>query len=169
MNIQPLTTPIPIIDKTELPINIEQALLTAMFAVISGFLLYLLKCIVDGYWLRYLRDYKKLKAETEYTLRYYANAYMNIVEEMDDWHKEASDSIRKIGSRIGAFAIEKPKICFGVPDENVLEEVSSELIRLSNSMRARGDIVFDMLEKNEGSTDRVRKLLKLKKDKSKTN
>jgi hypothetical protein len=69
MSIQPLTTPIPIIDKTELPINIEQALLTAMFAVISGFLLYLLKCIVDGYWLRYLRDYKKLKAETEYTLR----------------------------------------------------------------------------------------------------
>ena len=28
---------------------------------------------------------------------------------------------------------------------------------------------LDMLEKNEGSTDRVRKLLKLKKDKSKTN
>ena len=150
-------------------INIEQALITAVFAVLSGFLLYLLKCVVDGYWLRYLREYKKLKAETEFTLRYYANAYMNIVEEMDDWHKEASDSIRKIGSRIGAFAIEKPKICLGVPDENVLEEVSSELIRLSNSMRARGDIAFDMLDKNEECAGKIRKLLELKKDKSKIN
>ena len=136
MNIQPLTTPIPIIDKTGTSINVLQALITAGFAVLSGFILYLLKCIVDGYWLRYLRKYKELRANTEYILTFYASAYANVVEINDDWHEEASRSIREIGAKIGAFAIERPFICLWGHAKYTLETASSELIRLSNGMVA---------------------------------
>ena len=100
MFIEPLTTPIPVINKTPSSIDIAQAAITAIFAVVSGFILYLLKSIIDGYWLRHLRKYKSLKAEVTYLLLLHARAYSNIVEKPDEFHEEASRAFRDVGSRI---------------------------------------------------------------------
>ena len=61
MFIEPLTTPIAVIDKTPTGINLSQAAVTAFFAVVSGFILYLIKTFIDETWLRRHRDFKKLK------------------------------------------------------------------------------------------------------------
>lgn len=161
MSIQPLITPIPIIDKTGASINVLQALITAVFAVCSGLLLYFLKCMIDERWLRYVRKYKELRARTQYLLVFYANAYANVVAENDDWHREASRFIREMGAQIGAFAIERPYICLPVPREKILRSVSSELIGLSNRMVAKGESAFLMHDANEKSVAKIRDLLKL--------
>ena len=96
-------------------------------------------------------------------MTFYANAYANVVDRNDDWHAEASRSIRGIGAKIGSFAIERPRICLWVPPKSILETVSSELIRLSNGMVAEGERTFRMLDENDKSVAKIKSLLKLKK------
>lgn len=162
MDFKPLITPIPIIDRTGTSINVLQALITAGFAVLSGFILYLLKCIVDGCWLRHLRKYKELKAEIEYVLELYANAYMNVSAKGDAWHDEASREIRNIGARMGAFAIERPIICLFVPKKYVLSKVSKELLGISNRTLQIGEKALYSLEVNDESRRKIRELLRIK-------
>lgn len=161
MNLTPLTTPIPTIDRTPYSLDIPQALITAGFAVISGFLLYLLKCWIDEGWLKYRRRYRELRAEIAYILIVYANVYAYIVDAPDEWHEGASKEIRKTAARMGAFAIERPRFCPGVLDAKNLSNVSGELIGLSNRMYSKNS-KYQMMDENLDCVKKIKSLLKLK-------
>ena len=158
--IEPLNTPIAIIDKTPTGINFSQAAVTALFAVASGFILYLIKTYIDETWLRRHREFRKLKADIAYTLVMYANVYTNqgVREELVT---EASAAIRNCAARLSSFIEEWPKNIGGIPKREELKKASSEMIGLSNRVCAKSDtyqIIFD----NDRSIQTIKNILGLK-------
>ena len=160
MFIEPLTTPIAVIDKTPTGINFSQAAVTAFFAVVSGFILYLIKTFIDETWLRRRRDFRKLKADIAYTLVMYANVYTNqgIKEELV---AEASTAARNCAARLSSFIEEWPKDIGGIPKREELKKASSELIGLSNRVYARSDI-YQNISDNDKAIQKINDLLGLR-------
>ncbi|QUC68180.1 hypothetical protein [Aristaeella hokkaidonensis] len=158
----PRITPIPIINKTPSSINITQAAVTALFAVVSGFILYIIKTIIDEKYLRQRRDYLKLKADISYALMMYANIYMNLPPRSKSTD-EASKALRDCGARLGAFLEEWPKIYRGIPDSDTLKQVHQELIRLSNQV-FDSEIIKkgEVITRNGQARQKIKELLQLK-------
>ena len=167
MSFLPIITPVPIIDRTPDSLNIGQAIITALFAVASGFILYLLKTWVDEEWIRHRRKYKQLQAETSYLLVKYANVIMYIVAKPDQRHEEASKDIRDLAAKMSAFAIERPKVCPGVPSKVVLKEVYQELIGLSNCMYSSKENLLEHMDHNGKLMKKIRDLLSINLEKGK--
>ena len=95
-------------------------------------------------------------------LMFHARAYSNIVEKPDELHEEASKAFREVGSRIGSFAVERPKFCWGVPKPEVISDVSIEFVGLSNGMYSKAGITADMLlEQNEKRVEKIKSMLRL--------
>ena len=160
LSIEPLTTPIAVIDKTPAGINLSQAAITALFAVVSGFILYLIKTFIDEKWLRKRRDFRKLKADIAYTLVMYANVYMNqgVKSELVD---EASTAIRNCAARLSSFIEEWPKNSRGIPKRENLKKASSEMIGLSNRVSPKTD-TYRIIFENEKTIKKIKELLRMR-------
>lgn len=163
MLIEPMTTPIAIIDKSPVAgVNYWQAAITALFAVGSGFILYIIKTIIDEVYLRQYRDYKKIKAEISYTLIMYANAYMNLMKH-NELTDEASNALRNCAAQLGAFVEEWPRMRLGIPNKKTLNDVKKELIGLSNRTCDNNvHDIYDDIEQNEKARKKIVGLLKVK-------
>lgn len=162
MYIEQLTTPIPIIDKTPHSINYMQAFITAIFAVFSGFVLYLIKSYIDDIWFRKKRDYMKLKADITYTLIMYANAYMNPAKNKNDWSEEASNALRNCAAKLGVFVQEWPGYHIRIPKNKNILEAERQLIGLSNSVYIHNMDLSDLIDHNEERRNKIKKLLGIK-------
>lgn len=158
-----MTTPIAIINKTStIEVNYWQAAVTALFAVCSGFILYLLKMILDERYIKQYKDYRKIKADISYTLIMYANVYTNMMKH-NALTDEASNALRNCAARLGAFIEEWPRLHIGIPNEKTLKEVQKELIGLSNRTCDNNvDDIYDGIDKNDRARERIKTLLKLK-------
>lgn len=140
--------------------DLFNAVITALFTVVSGLFLYLLKGIVDDVWISHVRQYRLLKSEVAFTLVKYANVYMNVTQadKATEGHKDAATDLREVASKIAAFAVIRPKICWMVPRKSLLIEVEKELIGLSNGMFTDVDI-SGQREHNRQSVDSIQKKL----------
>lgn len=122
------------------PKAIAKAVLTSNLfqAVVGGTLVYFVGVYFEHLYIIPLTRYNELRSEVCYCLTQYANAYLNpccCSGEYSDVHKEASTELRKIASKLEAFAQERKFIAFfSVPSKNELKEVAGWLRRLSNSM-----------------------------------
>lgn len=162
MNISPLITPVPIIDKTPININLWQAVITAAFAVVSGFILYAIKTSVDEKWLRRYREYKKLKASIAYILIMYANVYLNPTCESSDLTVKAENALRVCAARLGSFVEEWPKGYLGIPKQELLLKAHDELIGLSNRVCTNSKDLLSITERNENAQKTIKELLGIK-------
>ena len=80
------------------------------------------------------RRYKKLRNEANRVLTFYANVYTNIVEKLDEAHREAEKELRNIGTMFKVLAEQDRGDCPDIPSNAELMEVFHGFIGLSNSM-----------------------------------
>ena len=116
--------------------DLQKASVTAFFTVVTGVLVYLIKSIIDEYWISHLREYKKLKADISFNLVKYANVYMNADKVPNERAEEGKVVFRDLASMVAAFIETRPRICIGVPKIDSLKRAMSNLIGLSNGMYA---------------------------------
>ena len=163
MYLSPVVTPIPIVDTTPTGINLMQAVITAAFAVVSGFVLYGIKTYIDEKWLRQHRDYKKMKADIAYVLIMYADIYMNPSKQPNGFTDKASIELRSCAARLGSFIEEWSKSYRGVPKTETLKKASEVLMGLSNRVCSTHDDIFKTIEQNEKDRKEIKELLGIKK------
>ncbi len=163
MYFNPLTTPITIIEKTPSSgVNIAQAAITAFFAVISGFILYIIKSYIDETRIRQKRELNKLKADISYTLIMYANVYTNPLNKATRLSEEAGNALRDCAARLGSFLEEWPQLYKGAPNKEEIKSAYKELILLSNSVTCHSvEDGFDKAERNDNARNKIKVLLKL--------
>lgn len=108
----------------------------------------------------YQKKYKELRDEAVYVLSYYANVYMQIVEESDESHEETSKALRDIGVKFEVLATNESSKGVGVPDTACLKEVSRLFIGLSNNMWIYpGGDAGRKLDKNIEWAERIKSIL----------
>lgn len=157
-----ISTPTDITSAASNGVNYLQALITAAFAVLSGFILYVIKTFIDEKWLRQYREYRKLRAEISYNLVMYANCYMNPQSQRNNYHDEAGTALRKCAALLRSFIEEWPRKYIGIPNNKKLMEISSELIGLSNRVYKSSLVSMNLVDHNEKSRKKIVELLKLK-------
>lgn len=84
-------------------------------AVVGGTLVYFVGVYFEHLYIIPITRYNELRSEICYCLTQYANAYLNpccYIGEHSDLHKEASTELRKIASKLEAFAQERKFIAF---------------------------------------------------------
>lgn len=143
----------------------KQAAVTAAFTIITSILLYLLKLLVDGAWLKYVREYKDLKREIAYVLVKYANVYSNVAlrEKQNPLYDTASDALREIAAKTASFVEIRPRYCPGVPKKAALKKVSANLIGLSNGLYENKEFIGDQINENCNLRKEIKAFLKLEK------
>ena len=141
-------------------------ILGVFLTVVSGVLVYILGQLFDEYYLKPIREYKKLKGKVAYVLTYYAQYYSNpfrlAADHADRWEK-ASEELRKTASDVIAFAQTKPTINFFIPNKKVLIKVEQHLIYMSNSCFEHGNAQQTAFS-NIDCRKEIYKLMKIKND-----
>lgn len=113
----------------------SSGLTNMMLTVLSGVLVFILGQLFNEYFLKPIQEYKKLRAKISYCLVYYANMYMNPIlnNKRSDEYDKGSEEIRKLASEVNAMIEIRPKGNIFIPKANVLSDVSSNLIGISNN------------------------------------
>ncbi len=108
---------------------------STFLTVISGVFVFALSQLFNEYWIKPIQKYKKLRAKISYYLTLYANMYMNPVkiENINDDIKSASYEFRKLAAEVDAMIELKPWFFPLIKGNDILREVSKNLIGLSNN------------------------------------
>ena len=139
-------------------------ILGVLLTVVSGVLVYIFGQLFDEYYLKPIREYKKLKGKVAYVLTYYDQYYSNpfrlAADNADRWEK-ASEELRKTASDVIAFAQTKPTINFFIPNKKILTKVEQHLIDMSNSCFERDNAQHNALS-NIDHRQEINKLMNIK-------
>lgn len=107
-------------------------------AVVGGVIVFVIGEVIQSLYVLPLTKYNDLRSEACYCLVHYANAYMNPCgrgESLSEWHKEAGNELRKLSSKMEAFAQENKFFATGaIPSKQNLQEVASWIRRISNNL-----------------------------------
>ncbi|SFS70204.1 hypothetical protein [Paenibacillus sp. BC26] len=155
----------------------QNALLTSIFTVTGGLIIFFFSQIILKYLIEPISDYRKLRYQISIQLVFYANRISNPVEFNDVNSKneklvkdvnEASNAFRKLASElIGVINIIPMYPLFSlirlVPNTKDIIDASSNLIGLSNSIWKYGDDNEEPQRKyNEENRKEIKRLLKIK-------
>lgn len=138
--------------------------LGVFLTVISGVLVYILGQLFDEYYLKSIREYKKLKGRVAYVLTYYDQYYSNpfrlAADNAERW-ENASEELRKTAADVMAFAQTKPTINFFIPNKSSLIKVEQSLLGMSNICFEGSGVQQDAFSNIECRKE-IYKLMKIK-------
>ncbi len=131
------------------------------FTIVSGVGVFVISQLFIEYFLKPIQDYKKLRSKIAYELTLYANLYMNptTIDKMMIGVKDAEDDLRKLAAEVDAEIELRPKFNYYIPKKEILSEVSSNLIGLSNSFC--GPNPDSLMRHNSICRKNIRNLLEL--------
>lgn len=142
------------------------SLTTCLITIISGVVVFIIGQYLFSMWIQPLQKYKELRQKISYCLTYYAQYYSNVKNKTTDIslpnvqpYLTGADEIRKLASELRGFSETIPWFHLGIPKKEVLFEVSSELIGLSNSFFAPKNKIQTTIQHNQIRTEKIRKNL----------
>lgn len=136
-------------------------------SVLAGVILYILNEIVKVILFVPRTEYKRIRNRIVFALHMYANAYSNPIDDIEElkqseWHREASQELRKCASVLNSFAEKRIVLRFNIPNRNNLQEVVKELILISNGMYSPKNTLDLNRERNIKAQQNIEKILNIK-------
>lgn len=136
-------------------------MLTVFLTVISGVLTLVIGQLVLKLLIEPVHEFKRTVADIALALIEYANVYANPVSVNSEREAKASETLRKLSSRLNAqlYLIPYyPRIynIFGLPSKDKVLDAAKELMGLSNSVNAVSDGAI-----NHQTANKIRNALKI--------
>ena len=135
--------------------------LSTFLTVVSGVLVFVLGQLFNEYFLKPIQNYKEIKSKIAYNLTFYANLYMNPVEnsKKNENIETASQEIRKLGAEVDAISELRPFGNIFIPKKRILKKVSKKMIGLSNNFISENQ--DRAIEYNENARKTIYEMLKI--------
>ena len=141
-----------------------------MATILSGVFVYVLSQQYTEFILRPIHEYKVLKAKVAKHLVLYACYYSNPQDigssaNFPAW-KNAGDVTRELASEVAAFAEIKPHgfwVWLAIPRKKVLQDVSCNLMGLSNSFFDTESCLYECRENTRNLVNVIKKGMKIAK------
>lgn len=121
-----------------------EIIITVVSGVLVGVIVFIVGQILTSIWLNPLQQFKELKKDVVYKLRYYANLYTNVIDlakynkndKIVEEFKSGSDELRKLSCSLKGFAETLSWFRIGIPSKKKINDAAELIMALSNSFFA---------------------------------
>lgn len=147
--------------------ELYKIVLTSSLTILGGVVVYVAGQIISKFFIEPIHEQKKIVGEIADALIFYANVYYNPGTGSKKKMNEASERLRQLATLLHSKThlipwykfFEKTRVVLKSPS---IEEASTKLIGLSNSINIPPNIATKVALKNSERADKIKKLLKLR-------